>query len=122
MLTSALMFYNFKRIKLIATNYKLINLIKMTQRILEILDNVRYWETCPNNYKQDIETFLNSQNEQLPLLGVRRSLPIDTKTLSELAKKGFEENNEYNFLSSIEQVYKRGIEVGLNVANDYIGR
>lgn len=116
------MFYNFKRIKLIATNYKLINLIKMTQRILEILDNVRYWETCPNNYKQDIETFLNSQNEQLPLLGVRRSLPIDTKTLSELAKKGFEENNEYNFLSSIEQVYKRGIEVGLNVANDYIGR
>lgn len=33
----------------------------MTKRILEILDNVRYWDTCPDDYKKDIEDFLDKQ-------------------------------------------------------------
>ena len=37
----------------------------MTDRILKILDNVRYWETCPEDYKKDIETFLEAQNQAL---------------------------------------------------------
>jgi hypothetical protein len=37
----------------------------MTKRILEILDNVRYWDTCPDEYKKDIETFLEVQNQAL---------------------------------------------------------
>jgi hypothetical protein len=37
----------------------------MTKRILEILDNVRYWDTCPDEYKKDIETFLEAQNKAL---------------------------------------------------------
>ncbi len=37
----------------------------MTERILKILDNVRYWDTCPEDYKKDIETFLKSHNEAL---------------------------------------------------------
>lgn len=37
----------------------------MTDRILQILDNVRYWETCPEDYKKDIETFLEAQNQAL---------------------------------------------------------
>lgn len=35
----------------------------MTDRILKILDNVRYWETCPDDYKKDIEIFLKAQNQ-----------------------------------------------------------
>ena len=42
-----------------------INLIRMTDRILKILDNVRYWETCPEDYKNDIETFLEAQSQAL---------------------------------------------------------
>ena len=49
----------------------------MTDRILKILDNVRYWDTCPDDYKKDIETFLEAhqalrihdvvgRSEQLP--------------------------------------------------------
>ena len=30
----------------------------MKEEILNILDNVRYWETCPDNYKKVIEQFL----------------------------------------------------------------
>lgn len=37
----------------------------MTDRILQILDNVRYWDTCPDDYKKDIETFLETQNQAL---------------------------------------------------------
>jgi len=39
--------------------------IDMEKRILEILDNVRYWETCPDDYKKDIETFLDEQKQAL---------------------------------------------------------
>ena len=70
----------WNKVKPVATNYKLINLIKMTKRILEILDNVRYWETCPIAYKQDIETFLNSENKQLDLPVVVKSLPTNRET------------------------------------------
>jgi hypothetical protein len=37
----------------------------MTERILKILENVRYWDTCPEDYKKDIETFLKSHNQAL---------------------------------------------------------
>lgn len=37
----------------------------MTNRILRILDNVRYWDTCPEDYKKDIETFLEGQKQAL---------------------------------------------------------
>lgn len=37
----------------------------MTKRILEILDNVRYWDTCPDDYKKEIETFLENQKQTL---------------------------------------------------------
>lgn len=30
----------------------------MNKRIIEILDNVRYWDTCPDDYKKDIESYL----------------------------------------------------------------
>ncbi|WP_396180307.1 hypothetical protein [Flavobacterium sp.] len=30
----------------------------MKEEILNILNNVRYWETCPDNYKKVIEQFL----------------------------------------------------------------
>ena len=33
----------------------------MNKRILEILDNVRYWDTCPEDYKKDIEDFLKNK-------------------------------------------------------------
>ena len=33
----------------------------MNKRILEILDNVRYWDTCPDDYKKDIEDFLKNK-------------------------------------------------------------
>jgi hypothetical protein len=45
----------------------------MTKRILEILDNVRYWDTCPDEYKKDIETFLETQNQALRIHDVGRS-------------------------------------------------
>jgi len=45
-----------------------INLIRMTDRILKILDNVRYWETCPEDYKNDIETFLEAQSRLIKSL------------------------------------------------------
>ena len=48
----------------------------MTDRILKILDNVRYWETCPEDYKKDIETFLEAQSQALHIHDVssRREL------------------------------------------------
>ncbi len=42
----------------------------MTDKILEILDNVRYWETCPDDYKKDIQTFLETQNQVLHIQDV----------------------------------------------------
>lgn len=44
----------------------------MTNRILQILDNVRYWDTCPDDYKKDIETFLETQNQALTVPNVTR--------------------------------------------------
>jgi len=29
-----------------------------SEEIIDILDNVRYWETCPNSYKVIIERFI----------------------------------------------------------------
>jgi len=37
----------------------------MTERILKILDNVRYWDTCPDDYKKDIEDFLQAHSQAL---------------------------------------------------------
>jgi hypothetical protein len=34
----------------------------MTKRILQILDNVRYWDTCPDDYKKEIEEFLDADD------------------------------------------------------------
>jgi hypothetical protein len=31
---------------------------KYSEEIIDILDNVRYWETCPDNYKVIIEKFI----------------------------------------------------------------
>jgi hypothetical protein len=31
---------------------------KYSEEIINILDNVRYWETCPNSYKVIIEKFI----------------------------------------------------------------
>ena len=42
----------------------------MDKRILQILDNVRYWDTCPDDYKKDIETFLNAQSTDLRIYDV----------------------------------------------------
>ena len=48
----------------------------MTEKILKILDNVRYWETCPDDYKDTIEQFLanNSQSIQLMQTAVVKSV------------------------------------------------
>jgi hypothetical protein len=37
----------------------------MTEIILKILDNVRYWDTCPDDYKKDIEDFLQAHSQAL---------------------------------------------------------
>lgn len=39
----------------------------MNKDILKILDNVRYWETCPDDYKKTIEQFLSDTNQDLQL-------------------------------------------------------
>ena len=55
----------------------------MTNRILQILDNVRYWDTCPDDYKKDIETFLEAQNQALRIhdvVGRSEQLPCDHKS------------------------------------------
>lgn len=49
-------------------------------RIIQILDNVRYWETCPEDYKKDIETFLETQNQALrihDIVGRSEQLPCE---------------------------------------------
>lgn len=33
----------------------------MTKEILEILENVMYWETCPDDYKEKIKAYLNTK-------------------------------------------------------------
>ena len=40
----------------------------MTEKILKILDNVRYWETCPDDYKDTIEQFLASKSQSIQLM------------------------------------------------------
>jgi hypothetical protein len=42
----------------------------MTDKILQILDNVRYWETYPDDYKKYIQTFLETQNQVLHIQDV----------------------------------------------------
>ena len=33
--------------------------------MLEILDNVRFWDTCPDDYKKDIKVFLDKEVKAL---------------------------------------------------------
>lgn len=37
--------------------------MELTNDIKEILENVVYWETCPQDYKDKINTYLKSENE-----------------------------------------------------------
>ncbi len=37
--------------------------MELTNEIKEILENVVYWETCPQDYKDKINTYLKSENE-----------------------------------------------------------
>jgi len=39
----------------------------MNKDILQILDNVRYWDSCPDDYKQKIEKFLADKDQALQL-------------------------------------------------------
>jgi hypothetical protein len=47
----------------------------MNRRILQILDNVRYWETCPDDYKKDIESFFKENSQALSQHDVSGTLP-----------------------------------------------
>jgi len=40
----------------------------MTEKILKILDNVRYWETCSDDYKDTIEQFLANNSQPIKLM------------------------------------------------------
>jgi hypothetical protein len=46
---------------------------ELNKEIIDILDNVMYWETCPENYKARIEAII----KQLTLTDVVKSLPQD---------------------------------------------
>ena len=37
--------------------------MELTNEIKEILENVVYWETCPQDYKDKINAYLKSENE-----------------------------------------------------------
>lgn len=54
---------------------------KITERILTILDNVRYWENCPEDYKKDINAFLEentkSQIKNIPVFKEIKKQNID---------------------------------------------
>ena len=70
----------------------------MEKEILEILDNVRYWETCPDNYKETIERYLTEQNKALQLqqTGVMRSNYIDESPELRINVDKFDENDYYD--------------------------
>ena len=53
----------------------------MTDRILKILDNVRYWDTCPDDYKKDIEAFLEAQNQALRIHDVGGSTSLSEEEI-----------------------------------------
>ena len=43
----------------------------MEDKILQILDNVRYWDSCPDDYKETIGQFLADKEQSLQLLQSR---------------------------------------------------
>lgn len=50
----------------------------MTKEIIEILENLLYWETCPDDYKETIKKYLSSEplKQVLNLDVVSGSLPV----------------------------------------------
>lgn len=62
----------------------------MTDRILQILDNVRYWDTCPEAYKKEIETFLEAQNQALRI----HDIVGQSEQLLQAYKEGFDAATE----------------------------
>lgn len=43
----------------------------MEDKILQILDNVRYWDSCPDDYKETIRQFLADKKQSLQFLQSR---------------------------------------------------
>jgi hypothetical protein len=56
----------------------------MTEKILKILDNVRYWETCPDDYKAAIEQFLANNSQSIQLIRTAVSGGLFDKNGNEL--------------------------------------
>ncbi|MCK9447197.1 hypothetical protein M0Q50_10125, partial [bacterium] len=57
----------------------------MNKRIIEILDNLRQLENCPDDYKKDIESYLsllNSSNDDIITNGVFDALLISEPRLT----------------------------------------
>ena len=51
---------------------------KIIEEITDILDNVTYWETCPEEYKQKIPVLIRALNMHYK---VSRSIGLDTKDI-----------------------------------------
>jgi hypothetical protein len=78
----------------------------MTDRILKILDNVRYWETCPEDYKKDIETFLEAQSQALRIHDVVGQSELLNAFLDYSDKIYWAENDVTDRREVIEQFLK----------------
>ena len=81
---------------------------ELNKEILDILDNVIYWETCQKDYKVRIKAI----KEQLTLTDVGSSLPDLAESNQASLDYATKKDNPDFFL--IKQTFKEGINWALN--------
>jgi hypothetical protein len=80
------------------------------KEIVDILDNVRYWETCPDEYKVFTEKFIEQfKNKEEPIQEILENLE---NQLKKVIKEHPIDVNEDN--------YWRGVKIGLETAVEVI--
>jgi hypothetical protein len=72
---------------------------KNTNKIINILDNLLYWETCPEEYKEEIPKLMKALNMHI----VSRSKPIKEElTIESLKECEMEENENKELLKALD--------------------
>ena len=70
---------------------------KNTNKIINILDNLLYWETCPEEYKEEIPLLIRALNMHI----VGGSLPEEKELVSEMDKNWKRISNDIPNLNKV---------------------